>query len=75
MRRRQWAEGQEAENRGGVVHPSSFTHQTPGGGGGGRLASMLQPATVLRMDRALLARATSSDDKPTPGYMYGEIAK
>lgn len=37
--------------------------------------AMLQPATVLRMDRSLLARATSSDDKPTPGYMYGEIAK
>lgn len=35
----------------------------------------LQPSTVLKMDRALLARATSSDDKPTPGYMYGEIAK
>ncbi len=36
---------------------------------------MLQPSAVLRMDRALLAKATSSDDKPTPGYMYGEIAK
>ncbi|KAJ8606929.1 hypothetical protein CTAYLR_008626 [Chrysophaeum taylorii] len=27
------------------------------------------------MDRNMLARATSSDDSPTPGYMYGEIAK
>lgn len=35
----------------------------------------LQPGTVLKMDRHLLARATSSDDTPTPGYMYGEIAK
>lgn len=35
----------------------------------------LQPSTVLKMDRALLAKATASDDKPTPGYMYGEIAK
>ena len=23
----------------------------------------------------MLARATSSDESPTPGYMYGEIAK
>ena len=23
----------------------------------------------------MMARATSSDDSPTPGYMYGEIAK
>ena len=27
------------------------------------------------MDRGLLARATSADDGPTPGYLYGEIAK
>lgn len=27
------------------------------------------------MDRPLVARATSSDDSPTPGYMYGEIAQ
>ena len=27
------------------------------------------------MDKGLLQRATSSDDSPTPGYMYGEIAK
>ena len=27
------------------------------------------------MDRGLLARATASDDGPTPGYLYGEIAK
>ncbi|KAH8058632.1 ENTH domain containing protein [Aureococcus anophagefferens] len=27
------------------------------------------------MDRGMLARATSSDESPTPGYMYGEIAK
>lgn len=27
------------------------------------------------MDKALMARATSSDDAPTPGYMYGEISK
>ncbi|CAN0328172.1 unnamed protein product, partial [Phaeothamnion confervicola] len=26
------------------------------------------------MDRSILARATSSDDSPTPGYLYGEIA-
>ena len=26
------------------------------------------------MDRSVMARATSSDDAPTPGYMYGEIA-
>ena len=27
------------------------------------------------MDRPLVARATSSDDSPTPGYLYGEIAQ
>mmetsp|Transcript_56362 Transcript_56362/g.132144 ORF Transcript_56362/g.132144 Transcript_56362/m.132144 type:complete len:774 (-) Transcript_56362:135-2456(-) len=27
------------------------------------------------VDRALLNKATSADDTPTPGYMYGEIAK
>jgi len=27
------------------------------------------------MDKNLLSRATSYDDNPTPGYMYGEIAK
>mgnify|MGYP001271159222 FL=1 len=27
------------------------------------------------MDRGLLARATAADDGPTPGYLYGEIAK
>ena len=27
------------------------------------------------MDRSILSRATSSDDTPTPGYLYGEIAK
>jgi hypothetical protein len=27
------------------------------------------------MDKNLLARATSYDDTPTPGYMYGEISK
>lgn len=27
------------------------------------------------MDKSMLARATSSDDSPTPGYMYGEISK
>jgi hypothetical protein len=27
------------------------------------------------MDRSLMQRATSSDDAPTPGYLYGEIAK
>jgi len=26
------------------------------------------------MDRTLLANATSSEDTPTPGYMYNEIA-
>lgn len=28
-----------------------------------------------KMDRPLVARATSSDDSPTPGYLYGEIAQ
>ncbi|CAH0490638.1 unnamed protein product [Peronospora farinosa] len=27
------------------------------------------------MDKALLTRATSKDDTPTPGYLYGEIAR
>eukprot|EP00403_Amphidinium_massartii_P017834 CAMPEP_0178415610 /NCGR_PEP_ID=MMETSP0689_2-20121128/23639_1 /TAXON_ID=160604 /ORGANISM="Amphidinium massartii, Strain CS-259" /LENGTH=185 /DNA_ID=CAMNT_0020036933 /DNA_START=47 /DNA_END=600 /DNA_ORIENTATION=- len=27
------------------------------------------------VDRALLNKATSADDTPTPGYMFGEIAK
>lgn len=27
------------------------------------------------MDKALLTRATSKDDAPTPGYLYGEIAR
>jgi len=27
------------------------------------------------MNRSLLLKATSSDDSPTPGYLYGEIAK
>ena len=27
------------------------------------------------MDRSMLARATSSDDAPCPGYLYGEISK
>ena len=27
------------------------------------------------MDRNLLNKATSSDDAPTPGYMYDEVAK
>ena len=27
------------------------------------------------MDRGLLARATAADDGPTPGYLYGEIAR
>ena len=27
------------------------------------------------MDRTMLNKATSADDTPTPGYMYGEIAK
>lgn len=27
------------------------------------------------MDRSLVARATSSDDSPTPGYLYGDIAQ
>lgn len=27
------------------------------------------------MDRPVVARATSSDDSPTPGYLYGEIAQ
>lgn len=27
------------------------------------------------MDKNMLARATSYDDNPTPGYMYGEISK
>ena len=27
------------------------------------------------MDRTMLARATSSDDAPTPGYLFAEIAK
>ncbi|CAM9842717.1 unnamed protein product, partial [Sphacelaria rigidula] len=26
------------------------------------------------MDRSMVARATSSDDSPTPGYLYGDIA-
>lgn len=39
------------------------------------MLQQLQPSAVLKMDRAMLARATASDDKPTPGYMYGEIAK
>lgn len=26
------------------------------------------------MDRSVLAKATSNDDSPTPGYMYGDIA-
>lgn len=30
---------------------------------------------MSKMDKALMARATSSDDAPTPGYMYGEISK
>jgi hypothetical protein len=30
---------------------------------------------MAKVDRALLSRATSSEDHPTPGYMYGEIAK
>lgn len=27
------------------------------------------------MDKALLTRATSKEDAPTPGYLYGEIAR
>lgn len=27
------------------------------------------------MDRSVVARATSSDDSHTPGYLYGEIAQ
>lgn len=27
------------------------------------------------MDKSLLNRATSTDDAPTPGYLYGEIAR
>lgn len=27
------------------------------------------------MDKALLTRATSKEDSPTPGYLYGEIAR
>ena len=27
------------------------------------------------MDRSLMSRATSSDDAPTPAYLYNEIAK
>ena len=27
------------------------------------------------MDKGLLAKATSSDENPTPGYLYGEICK
>lgn len=26
------------------------------------------------MDRSVVARSTSSDDSPTPGYLYGDIA-
>ena len=28
-----------------------------------------------KMDRPVVARATSSDDSPTPGYLYGDIAQ
>lgn len=27
------------------------------------------------MDRSVVARATSSDDSPTPGYLYGDLAQ
>lgn len=27
------------------------------------------------MDKGLLTRATSKEDSPTPGYLYGEIAR
>lgn len=27
------------------------------------------------MDRSVVARATSSDESPTPAYLYGEIAQ
>ncbi len=40
-----------------------------GGGGGG------EGDKRTMVNRSLLARATSSDSTPTPGYLYGEIAR
>lgn len=42
-------------------------------GGGGHLEATAQGRAT--MDKALLTRATSKDDTPTPGYLYGEIAR